>query len=119
MIETALPMDEPIAEINLIGIWPDGSRKPIRIQIGKPYLKNEGYACPATLDGLYESLCDLQSSESFSALCLAMGLIRRLLLDFQQKGGKLFFNDENSTFDEDQEIDISLIWDLHGPSAQG
>jgi hypothetical protein len=110
-------MKNVIAEINLIGVWPSGDENLIAVKVGKPYADGSCFKCPVSLKGLYDNLCDMENGDSFSSLCMAMGLIRRLLLAFQEKGGKLFFEGGEGELDSDFEIDIARIWDLHGPSA--
>ena len=108
-----------IAETTFVGVWPDGKQAPITIQIGHPFQEEGCYCCPVALMGLVGELKGVCGEKSFDALCLAMGLVRRLLLDFQEKGGKLFFEDSESPYSDDEQIDLATMFDLHGPSALG
>lgn len=95
-----VPMNrnEIVAELNIIGIKPNGEQIDITARIGKPYpvVGNEGvdeWACPVSLTPLYDRLQDVYGRGSFQALCLASYLVLDLLGGFRDKGGKLVSND--------------------------
>jgi uncharacterized protein DUF6968 len=81
-----------IASMELTGVAPDGRRFPIRIGVGHPYEdpKHAGvWLCPLAITGIDEHLPDLGGSDSFQALCMAVGFIRRRLVDTLQRGTRL------------------------------
>lgn len=75
-----------------MGIRTDGSEVPIRVQIGTPYeLEEHLWACPVALPDLFRELADQRGGDSLQALCLAVGLVRNLLLGFVEDGGRIVF----------------------------
>ena len=96
---------EIIAERDLIGINPDGSRFTIMLKIGKPYtIDNSEWACPVGAIGLYKRLRDIQGSDSFQALMRAIEFLRQLLEYFIDDGGSLL------SVDDETPVEISDIF---------
>lgn len=91
-------MMELVAERALIGVKPNGEEIQILIRIGKPEPGSEfDWGCPVELKGLYEKLGEIYAIDSFYALMLAITFIRKLLDDFVNDGGILFWLDTRQT----------------------
>ena len=91
-------MNDVIASLAVIGITSDGERIDIVAEIGTPYLVEaldgiDEWACPVSLEPLYERLHDAHGAGSLQALCLASTLVLSLLHDFIDKGGRLVYED--------------------------
>lgn len=88
-------MEEIIAERDLIGINPDGSRFKIMLKIGKPYTVAGGdWACSAGAIGLYTRLREIRGGDSLQALMQAVNFLRRLIEYFIDDGGSLLSPDD-------------------------
>lgn len=88
---------EIIAERDLIGINPGGSRFTIMLKIGKPYaVENLEWACPVGAIGLYQRLRDIHGSDSFQALMRAIEFLRQLLEYFIDDGGSILSVDDET-----------------------
>jgi hypothetical protein len=85
-------MDNPIAQLSLLGARPDEQPFQITVQIGTPYLyakDPEEWACPVVVSPLFKNLRDAHGGDSFQALCLAVALAQDLLHGFRENGGVL------------------------------
>jgi Domain of unknown function (DUF6968) len=90
MVVTKGPiMKDVMATFESNATKPSGEKIKIIAKIGKPYDAGENWACPVSLEPLYEKLVDQCGEDSFQALSLSMRLIIYLLEDFQKKGGTL------------------------------
>lgn len=88
---------EIIAERDLIGINPDGSKFTIMLKIGKPYVvDNIEWACPVGAIGLYQRLREIHGSDSLQALMRALEFLRQLLEYFIDDGGSLLSVDDET-----------------------
>ena len=99
-------MDTIVAERKLILELKTGERCPITIKIGQPY---HHWACPLSIDGLYNRLSDAAGVDSFQALMLAQNLVKTLLKNALKDGGKLYrvFEDEE---DDATEVDVEIMF---------
>ena len=90
-------MKDPIATVELKAMRSTGETFPVKIELGKPYVKpnKEPYAdywsCPVAVDGLEEKLRDVDGDDSFQALTLAQYVIQMHLYFFIDAGGKFFY----------------------------
>ncbi len=83
-------MSQKVASVDLICVRPDGSQTPVRAWVGMPKrLSEKEWACPVGLDGLYDHLADIRGADSLQSLCLALTLIRSLLENLVEPGGRL------------------------------
>ena len=90
-------MEEIIAERDLIGVNPDGSRFKIMLKIGKPYTVADGeWACSAGAIGLYTRLREIRGGDSLQTLLQAIKFLRRLIEYFIDDGGSLLLPDEET-----------------------
>ena len=90
-------MEEIIAERDLIGINPDGSRFKIMLKIGKPYtVAGGGWACAAGAIGLYTRLREIRGGDSLQTLLQAVKFLKRLMEYFIDDGGRLLLPDEET-----------------------
>jgi hypothetical protein len=81
---------EAVAEEQLLAVRPTGERLNVVAAVGRPFqVGPEEWACPASLTGLYDHLHDAHGGSSLQALCLAASLLRQLLTNFVQDGGRL------------------------------
>ena len=90
----------------------DGSERPVRVRVGRPYLDGAGvWACPAELSGFEQRYPDMRGEDSLQALVLALSLLKALVLalsllwrrlqDFVEKGGTVLDREGNAfTLDE-------------------
>ncbi len=80
----------------------DGSERPVRVRVGRPYLDGAGvWACPAELSGFEQRYPDMRGEDSLQALVLALSLLWRRLQDFVEKGGTVLDREGNAfTLDE-------------------
>ena len=85
-----------IASLSLDAVSAQGEQFTITVEIGAPYLSErwDAWACPVSIQPLYERLADQVGGDSFQALCLAIRLARSLLVDFVDKGGALLIGGE-------------------------
>ena len=89
-------MEEIIAERDLIGINPDGSRFKIMLKIGKPHTVDGGWACSAGAIGLYTRLREIRGEDSFQTLLQAVKFLKQLIEYFIDDGGSLLLPDEET-----------------------
>jgi hypothetical protein len=95
-------MNEKIAEMEIVGIQPNGQRLTIQIAVGHPYPdpQHDGtWRCPVSLAGLDNRLPDLARVGSFQALRIAINFIRRRLLDTRDTGVRFITVEGGKEFD--------------------
>ncbi len=79
---------EEIAGSEYVFRLPDGSERPVRLRIGRPYANGGNtWACPVELAGFESRYPDIVGEDSLQALSLALALAWRRLQDFVEKGG--------------------------------
>ena len=90
-------MEQILAERELLGLKPDGSKSKIIIRIGMPYQSSEvDWACPIEAIGLHKKLADIHGIDSFQALMLSLHLLKQILSRYVEEGGKLYFSDSQT-----------------------
>jgi len=90
-------MQEIIAERDLIGIKPNGSRFKIMLKIGKPYTLDGGtWTCSVGAIGIYKRLREIRGVDSFQALMQAIKFLRQLIEYFIDDGGNLLSADDET-----------------------
>ncbi len=90
-------MEEIIAERDLIGINPDGSRFKIMLKIGKPHTVDGGkWACAVGAIGLYTRLREIRGRDSLQTLLQAIKFLRQLVEYFIDDGGSLLSPDDET-----------------------
>lgn len=89
-----------VAVTELIFDKPDGGRLSGQMYIGRP-VKIEGHPwrCPVGVTGLFGELPDIAGADPLHSMWLAMQLLKRLLTDFVQNGGKVSFMGSELEFD--------------------
>jgi hypothetical protein len=88
---------EYFAERTFAGRTSNGNQLTIRLRIGKPHAAAEGdWTCPVSIEGLRNHAADIHGIDSLQSLVLALGFARSVLADFLDKGGALFWPDEES-----------------------
>jgi hypothetical protein len=79
-----------MATRRFIGVDPTGSERLISMRIGRPYkISDDEWACPAATDGLVGRHPDVHGGDALQALCLGISLVRSVVEDFLEKGGRL------------------------------
>lgn len=98
---------ELIAETSLLAQRPGGEEKfQLRLGLGRPFRSDEGmWACPVIIEGLYAKLCPVCGIDSWQALQLGNRLIRQLLTQFHEQGGRFFWAD-----DQGSAMSLDQIW---------
>jgi hypothetical protein len=88
---------ELIAERRIAAVSPKGEKLTLRVAVGRPYQVDDvSWACPVSIEGLYDKLHDAVGIDSWQALSLALGLARQLLGHFLEDGGKLYWEEGGS-----------------------
>jgi len=92
-------MNSPIATLKIVEIAADGSRMPMRLELGQPRPDGRGaWACQVSVDGYDHLSKDIHGEDSLQALCLALRLVR-LHLEFPlERGSRLVYPDEGGDF---------------------
>lgn len=99
-----IKMNDHLAQRTLFLKNPNEKVKEVILSIGHPYKKDDDtWACGIGLTGLYPNLADVCGEDSFQALMLAQKLAKTLLIDFVDKGGKIYS-------DEDHEVDVNILF---------
>ena len=72
----------------------NGTQRRVRLRLGKPYFIAGGeWACPVEIQGFEPRYPDIRGNDSMQALGLAIGLVRKRVQDFLDKGGTVRFVD--------------------------
>lgn len=82
-------MEDIIAEKDLVGINPNGSRFTIMLKIGRPQIKNDGWVCSIGAVGLDPEMREVSASDSFQALMRGRTLLAQILEFFIDDGGRI------------------------------
>ena len=90
-----------MASLSLDALSSEGEQLTVRVEVGAPYFSDrwDTWACPITIDPIYERLADAVGEDSFQSLCLAIRLAHSLLRDFVDKGGTLLMDGEPFPFE--------------------
>jgi len=83
-------MKKIMAEKDLTGINPDGSRFTIMLKIGMPYAEGDEWVCPIGAIGLQPELREVRADDSFQALMRGRKLLRQILEFFLDDGKDVF-----------------------------
>ena len=90
-------MKDIIAERDLAGIGPEGTKFQITLKIGRPYMvESEDWACAVGAIGLYKRMREVHGNDSFQALMRAIKMARRLLEYFIEDGGSLVAEEDGT-----------------------
>jgi hypothetical protein len=90
-----------IATQRFIAIDRSGRKRTVAIRIGKPYrTTKQDWGCPVD-SGILGRVADARGVDSFQALCLAISLVRALVEDFLDKGGRLLDPGDRSEWPRD------------------
>ena len=89
-------MKEIIAERDLVGIDPDGSRFKIMIKIGKPYAEGDEWVCSIGAIGLHPELRQVRANDSFQALMRGRRLLQQILEFFIDDGGRILSPEDHA-----------------------
>ncbi len=90
-----------IASTELIVLTADGEERSVIAGVGQPYRAATGeWRCPVELAGL-TTVPDMAGVDGLQALCMAASLLRTLLEDVVEKGGRLLYAADRSPYDLD------------------
>ena len=93
-----------------------GERIPVKVVVGRPEQGEDGlWSCEVSLDGLYDRLAPMKSDDSFHALCLGIGLLRRLLSGVLAEGSRLLIPRTSP----EQNWPIEAYFPVSGAEADG
>lgn len=98
--------DDCFASETVVCVEPNGQRRLVEIEIGRPYLVSSDQArCPVRMRGLYDDLGVVAGGSTLQALSLALLLIGNLLTRFVQRGGRVLVHElESGDQDGDQDF---------------
>jgi hypothetical protein len=83
-------LNDWIASTELIVVTGDGRETAVTAAIGQPYQSDGAeWRCPVRLSGLHEELAEMAGVDSLQALCMGASLLRALLQDVTDKGGRV------------------------------
>jgi hypothetical protein len=100
---------EEVSASVLVFQFPDGTSRPVKLRVGKPYqVSAVEWACPVEISGFERRYVDVRGEDSMQALCMAISLIRMRLEDFLEKGGKVL------GVDDLREWDPRALWATFG-----
>lgn len=93
-------MDIVVAEKSMVAEAEDGTRKPIKVTIGRPYrVAEKTWSCPLRLEGVGR-VSDGLGADSWSALTVAIGVVRQQLDRIAQES-RLVCSSDGSEIDLD------------------
>lgn len=98
-------MKDVIAEKDLVGIDPDGSRFKIMLKIGRPYTEGDVWVCPIGAIGLHPEMREVRADDSFHALMRGRRLLRQILEFFLDDGGRVLLPDARTPLSLDTLFD--------------
>jgi hypothetical protein len=108
-------MDDPVAILHLVEVWPNGQRVPAQVQIGKPFRDDKGsWACPILITTVDEKIRHIHGEDSMQALCLAVQFGHRMLQQVVDRGGRLLCTGERA-----DDADFPLNAYFRGEPAAG
>jgi hypothetical protein len=82
-----------IASTSLTALPRKGEAFALQIEVHQPYMDDDGvWRCAATMRPLRTRLVHAAGGDSYQSLCLATGLIRSLLEQFEAEGGTLLID---------------------------
>ena len=82
-------MEDIIAEKDLVGIDPDGSRFKIMLKICRPTVKDNEWVCRIGAIGIHPALREVRANDSFQALMRGRKLLQHILDYFIDDGGRI------------------------------
>jgi hypothetical protein len=90
---------EEIASSQFVFQLSDGSKRPVHLRVGKPYMISTiEWACPVELNGFESRYPDIRGGGSIQTLSLALELVWRRLQDFLEKDGKVLDAEDGSVY---------------------
>ena len=90
---------DAVATLELIELGSNGQRKPIRVQVGRPHLDEQGsWACPVLVTCISDKDREIHGEDSLQALCLGTQFVRSMLQSVLERGGRLLHAEEDTDF---------------------
>lgn len=90
-------MKDIIAEKDLVGINPDGSRFKIMLKICRPYAEDNEWICQIGAIGIHPGLREVRANDSFQALMRGRKLLAQILDFFIDDGGRILSPEDQTT----------------------
>lgn len=89
-------MKDIIAEKDLIGVNPDGSRFKIMLKIGRPQVNGDQWVCSIGAMGLHPDMREVRANDSFQALMRGCRLLQQILEFFLDDGGRILSTEDQT-----------------------
>ena len=91
-----------IATVRFIAVDERGRKRAVAAKIGTPYrIGRRDWGCPVD-SGILGRHADARGGDSFQALCLAIALVRALVEDFIERGGRILDPKDRTEWPRDQ-----------------
>jgi hypothetical protein len=88
-----------VASERILWIRSDGTETVISVNVSEPYQVDAvTWACPVSLDGFEEGRRKIFGASSLQALCLAIGYAHKMLSYLVERGEKLVYSENRSSF---------------------
>jgi hypothetical protein len=78
---------------------PSGKRVTFRVEFGPVRAEGRDFSCRVRFHGWGDSPPDIRGYDSLQALLLAAGLVRAILVDFTQHGGRVLWPGTSADYD--------------------
>ena len=95
-----------VAEKDLVGIDPDGTRFKIMLKIGMPYAEKDQWICQIGAIGLSPKLREVRAGDSFQALMRGCSMLLQILKFFIGDGGQIL------SPEDDTPLSLDAIFEL-------
>ncbi len=94
---------------DLVLISNNGDKKPFSIEIGTPFKDDRCWCCPVNIPGLHDiGIKGACGEDSIHSLCVALGLVKRLLKASIQDGSKIYEVESECEWSIDVTMEINL-----------
>lgn len=92
-------MSDPIAITELVLRDQEGRRRPVAISVSTPIMDENEASCDVSLAGLHSEPFTIYGHDTFQALCLALGFVRKMLAIEEGKGVTISIAKDGRSFD--------------------
>ena len=106
---TKTPIDNPVANLELLWLRKDDTETSITAKVGRPYkIDDVNWRCPCELLGVDSKYPDISGAGSMQALGSALSLIKMRLGHLVEDGEKLYFAAERETILDQAFLDATF-----------
>jgi hypothetical protein len=95
----AIEVSDPIAITQLVLRDQEGRQRPVAISVSTPIMYENEATCDVSLAGLYSEPFTIYGQDTFRALCLAIGFVRKMLVIEEEKGVTITLPNDACPFD--------------------